>query len=65
MVKVKHHNNMSEFMATYIDELTEAFTDEESSLLKAHMKGRRGHAAYQASLYSGSGIGDMIQSAHF
>ena len=62
MVLTDHHNNMRSLMHTYIDELFECFMEEEHTQLHERYKGRKGQDILQASLYTGSGIGDSVQS---
>ncbi len=63
MVLTKHHNDMKGFLSTFIGELFEAFTPEEDSSLESWLRTRRGKRISSSSLYTGSGIGDLVPCA--
>ena len=60
IIMSKHHNDMRQHLLTFLDDCFSAMDDTELHLLEANWRGRKSVPVQAASMYTCSGIGDMV-----
>ena len=57
---VKHHNDMKAYVSSFVDDLFDAFTEEEHELCQKNAEKLAGDTVWLASMCTGCGLNDEI-----